>query len=205
MTKNPKCKNCGTEDKEEFYASNKVMCKVCLSEKNKKEKEEIQKLLERASSPKVKTPRAVSPSRESKLIEVHEERITLLESQLSLILSQHSDLLQKYENLSSQVKEMEKTKSIKIESPVHTVIDNLPLPVTPVRKPSSPKVSTETKKAKLSKSEKNEQRVKEILENLNTYKGEELKAIIKELGLTIGYNERNNENYRRIITEGLSK
>jgi hypothetical protein len=204
MTKNPKCKVCGTDDKEEFYASNKVMCKVCLSEKNKKEKEEIQKLLEKAMSPKVKTPRAVSPSRESKLLEAQEERITILESQLTLLLSQHNELLQKIENLNRLVEEKEEIKSVKIESPVKVVIDNLPLPLTPVRKPSSPKVS-ETKKVKLSKSEKNEEKINEILLNLNSYSGKELLAIIKEFKLKVNHDERNIPSYKRIIVNGLSE
>lgn len=204
MTKNAKCEKCGETEQTQFYQGKKNICKTCLSEKNKEEKEKIQKLLEKASSPKVKTPRS-APSRESKLLESQELKINSLESQVSFLLSQYNELLLKLENLTKLIEEREEVRSIKIEEPVKVVIDNLPLPVSPVKRPASPKVLIETKKVRLSKSEKEKERIREVLENLDSYKAPELIGIIREFGFPIKNTERNITSYKRILTERLSK
>lgn len=201
MTKEFECEKCGETDQTQFYQGKKNICKTCLSEKNKEEKKKIQKLIEKANSPKVRTPHVESPAKESKLLESQEARINFLESQLSFLLSQHNELLIKLENLTKFVEEKEETRSIKLKSPVKVIIDNLPLPVSPVKRPSSPKPP---QKVRLSKSDKQKDRIKEILENLNTYKAPELLDIIKEFGLKYNHDERNMKNYKRIIIEGLN-
>jgi hypothetical protein len=177
MTKNPKCKNCGTEDKEEFYASNKVMCKVCLSEKNKKEKEEIQKILERASSPKVKTPRAMSPERENFELK---NKISFLESELLLLKGGYQELLERINSLEKK----EESKPVKCDLP-------LPLPVVITPKPKTPKVKVEKEN--------------NVLENLPSMTTQELRNLAKELGVPIPLNKRKKDDMIELISEKLSE
>jgi len=177
MTNNPKSKVCGTENKEDFYASNKEICKVCLSEKNKKEKEEIQKILERASSPKVKTPRAMSPERENLDLK---NKISFLESELLLLKGGYQELLERINSLEKK----EEGKPVKCDLP-------LPLPVVVTPRPKTPKV-------KVDKETDN-------LENLSSMTTQELRDLAKELGVPIPLNKRRKDIMIELISEKLSE
>jgi hypothetical protein len=181
MVKAPECKACGETNKDEFYSSNKVMCKTCLAETRKAEREKIQKLMEKVASPKPKSPKPMSPSKDlEKIIEAQNIRIASLEANVL-------ELYEQIANMFTLLEKKEEVQNVKIVSPVKCELP-LPLPVVQEKVKSPPKVKTPVKR-----STKEKEEIKENIENLESKTVKELTELAKKYGLPVPLNRRGKE------------
>ena len=193
MVKSPKCRVCGTEDKDSFYIGRKNICKTCYQESNNKtyyeNKEKLQELLEKT---KTKTPKVTAPIRNNeKIIEDQNIKITLLETQIL-------ELNDKILNLYNLLEKKEEVQSVKIVSPVKCELP-LPLPIVQEKVKVTHKVKTPVKR-----STKEKEEIKENIENLNSKTVKELTELAKKYGLPVPLNRRGKEDRIEDLKKFLS-